>query len=134
LLETTFTLDTVFNDEDATTIIGLAGEEAAVDLMLLELELTVALGSNWSTSEDDKLLTEDSSPKAWLDTAAIALDIELLDSDVSESPVLLNLLDLLAPSPSTPAAPPQAVNIIERIMPQTGSLAFFSAGNIFLYH
>jgi len=65
----------------------------------------------------------------------VVLDLELLEEVVSGSSALLNVLDLLVPSPSVPAAPPHAVNTIERIMPQKGSLALLSAKeNIFLYH
>jgi len=53
-------------------------------------------------------------------------DTELLEAGVSAS-ALPNVLDELVASPSTPAAPPHAVKIIEKIRPQKGSLALFSA-------
>lgn len=138
LLDTTFTLDTAFKEDDAVTT-GLAGTEdaAGVELTLLELELTFELELNWLLLDAVKLLTEDTSPEAWLGTELLnnVLGPALLKFDISASSALLNVLDLLDTSPSIPAAPPHAVNIIERIMPQKGSLALFSAEeNIFLYH
>ena len=137
LLDATFTLDTAFTEDDVIAI-GLAVTEEVdvVELMLLAVELTFELELNWVSLEAVKLLKDDDdASNVSLDKEllnAVDVEVELLRLGISPSSALLNVLELVDPSPSTPAAPPHAVSMIESIMPQKGSLALFSAEeNIF---
>jgi hypothetical protein len=109
-------------------------ETDLAELMLLKFELSFELESDWFSSDTEKLFTDDASLDAWFDAKLVVvklLDVGLLEFDVSAFSGLLKV-DLLDPSRSTPAAPPQAVNTIVKITPQKGSLAIFSAEeNIF---
>jgi hypothetical protein len=134
LLDTTFILET---DDVVTTGTADNDETDVAELMLLKLELNFELELNWFSLGTGKLFTDDASLDTWFDIKLVdvkLLETELLELEGSAISGLLNV-DLFVPSPSTPAAPPQAVNTMVKIMPQKGSLAVFSAEkNIFLYH